>query len=59
MATVMRQTGNQASLCVKCGKCEQQCPQCLPIRENLELVKKELETPVYRVARQIRRFIKL
>lgn len=32
-----------ASDCVKCGKCEKVCPQGLPIRDNLELVAKELE----------------
>ncbi len=29
--------------CVKCGKCEERCPQHLPIRQYLEDVAKELE----------------
>lgn len=33
----------KASACIKCGKCEQICPQHLPIRELLEEVKKEFE----------------
>ena len=32
-----------ASDCVKCGACEKVCPQRLPIRDNLEVVAKELE----------------
>ena len=48
-----------ASLCKKCGKCEKHGPQGLPIRENLEQVKKEMENPVYKIARQVRRFIRL
>ncbi|MCQ2770729.1 MAG: aldo/keto reductase [Clostridia bacterium] len=33
----------KASECIKCGKCEQACPQHLPIREYLEQVKEKLE----------------
>ncbi|MPW25756.1 aldo/keto reductase [Alkalibaculum sp. M08DMB] len=32
-----------ASLCVECGKCEQHCPQNLPIRQNLKDVSKDME----------------
>ena len=35
--------GRRASDCVKCGKCEQVCPQHLPIRKLLEDVAKEFE----------------
>ena len=37
--------GRKASDCIKCGKCEQSCPQHLPIRKLLEDVAKELEKP--------------
>ena len=33
----------QAKNCVKCGKCEQQCPQKLHIREDLEKVQADLD----------------
>ncbi|MFH1490015.1 MAG: aldo/keto reductase [Pseudomonadota bacterium] len=33
----------KASLCQKCGECEEVCPQHLPIRESLERVAKEFE----------------
>ncbi|GMO19632.1 MAG: aldo/keto reductase [Termitinemataceae bacterium] len=36
-------TMRNASRCINCGKCEQHCPQALPIRANLKLVKKRLE----------------
>lgn len=32
-----------ASLCINCGKCEQHCPQDIPIREKLKGVQKEFE----------------
>ena len=35
--------GRKASDCLKCGKCEQVCPQHLPIRTLLEDVAKEFE----------------
>lgn len=35
----------KASDCVKCGKCEQICPQHLPIRALLENVREEFERP--------------
>jgi predicted aldo/keto reductase-like oxidoreductase len=32
-----------AGKCVACGKCENHCPQSLPIRDNLKFVRKRLE----------------
>ena len=34
----LTKNGNLASACIKCGKCEQVCPQHLPIRKLLEKV---------------------
>lgn len=39
----LTQTHGRASDCIKCGKCEQHCPQHLPIREYLEKVAGTLE----------------
>ena len=50
MCTTLRKVRSNAGLCVKCGKCEQHCPQHLPIRDALDGVKKRLETPIYRIA---------
>ena len=40
--TVLNDHG-KASDCIGCGKCEQACPQHLPIREHLEKVKEKFE----------------
>ena len=50
MCTTLRKVRSNAGLCVKCGKCEQHCPQHLPIREELDNVKKRLENPIYKIA---------
>ena len=50
MCTTLRRVRTNAGLCVKCGKCESQCPQHLPIREALEKVKRRLENPAYKIA---------
>ena len=36
-------TSGKASDCIKCGKCEIECPQHLPIREYLEKLSKEFD----------------
>ena len=40
----LTQTHGKASECIKCGKCEQHCPQHLPIRKHLETVAAALES---------------
>lgn len=52
MCTVLRKDASGASNCVKCGKCEQHCPQHLHIREELENAKRELEGPIYKIAKK-------
>ena len=50
MCTTLRKVRSNAGLCVKCGKCEQHCPQHIAIREELAKVRKRLENPAYKVA---------
>lgn len=59
MCTALRKNSTAASNCIGCGKCEQHCPQGIPIRECLQSVQKELEGNLYHVAGSIaRRFAK-
>lgn len=53
MCTTLRGKRSNASLCVKCGRCETHCPQQIPIREQLVQVKKHMEGPVYQVAKGV------
>lgn len=48
-AMALRLEPAEASLCVKCGKCEQHCPQSIPIREKLVEADKALRPLHYRV----------
>ena len=50
MCTTLRKVRSNAGLCVKCGKCEQHCPQHIDIRNQLNNVKKRLENPIYKIA---------
>ena len=50
MCTTLRKVRSNAGLCVKCGKCEQHCPQHIAIREELAKVRRRLENPAYKVA---------
>ena len=50
MCTTLRKVRSNAGLCVKCGKCEQHCPQHIPIRDRLDDVKRRLENPIYKIA---------
>ncbi|MHC1786926.1 MAG: aldo/keto reductase [Christensenellales bacterium] len=39
---------SNASLCQACGKCESHCPQRIPIIDQLKLVTREMEGPLYK-----------
>ncbi|MCD7762181.1 MAG: aldo/keto reductase [Lachnospiraceae bacterium] len=53
MGTLMNDKPSYASLCKECGKCEQHCPQSLPIRQNLKAVAKEFEGPLFKGAKAV------
>ena len=59
LTTGLRRKGTGASQCVGCGKCEQRCPQHLPIRSLLQDAAKELEGPMYKAARLGVKILKL
>lgn len=52
LCTVLRKNSTSASNCVRCGKCEQHCPQHIEIRKELGNAKKALEGPVYKIAKK-------
>ena len=58
MCTAMRRESTAASNCVRCGKCEQHCPQHIEIRKQLEQARRELESPLYRLVRLGVRLVK-
>ena len=59
MCTALRKNATCASNCVECGKCEKHCPQGIQIREKLKEAKKELETPMFKIAfKLIKKFTK-
>ena len=53
MCTALRKNSTAASNCIQCGKCEAHCPQGIDIRNKLKDAQKELEGPLYRIARKI------
>ncbi len=59
MCTAVRSTSTAASNCIGRGKCESHCPQHLPIRQELKNAQKELEIPVYKIARKFVQWLKL
>lgn len=59
MCTAARQDSTAAYNCIECGKCESHCPQHIEIRKELKNASKELEGPLYRIARKIVEIFKL
>ena len=53
MCTALRQDSTSAANCVECGLCEKHCPQGIQIRQELKNARKELEGPVYKIAKKI------
>ena len=60
MQTSLKSQPHNASLCVKCGKCEKHCPQKIKISEELTHVTKKLEGFYYKPLRLIiKKFMRL
>ncbi len=53
MCTLLRKDSTSAGNCVECGKCEQHCPQKIEIRKELKNAKKELEGPIFKIAKKV------
>ena len=58
MCTALRSNSTAASNCTECGKCEKHCPQGIEIRKELKCARKELEGPVYKIAKKVSKLFK-
>ncbi len=58
ICTAMRKNNTAASNCIQCGKCEQHCPQYIPIRDELKNVERSMENPLYRILVKLFAFFK-
>lgn len=59
MTTAFRKNQNPASKCIKCGKCEQHCPQKIEVRRELQKASSELEDVRYKVMSWLVRVLKI
>ena len=59
MCTLLRSTPSYASMCHQCGKCEQHCPQGIPVREKLREVAKNMEGLPFHAAKLANKTLKL
>lgn len=59
MTTAFRKNQNPASKCIKCGKCEQHCPQKIEVRRELQKASSELEDVRYKVMSWLVRALKI
>lgn len=53
MCTALRKDSTSAANCVECGLCEKHCPQGIQIRLELKKARKELEGPIYQIAKKL------
>jgi hypothetical protein len=56
--TALQKERRDAYQCIECGKCEQHCPQHLPIRQHLKEARRELQPLPYRVVLRLVRLFK-
>ena len=57
MMTGVRRDYTGPGNCIGCGKCEQHCPQHLPIRQELQNAKKTLEGVPYKIGKKVLPYI--
>ena len=53
MCTALRKDSTSAANCVECGLCEKHCPQGIKIRQELKHARKDLEGPIYKIAKKL------